>query len=455
MSVPAILIIGGGFSGLMVAANIVRLSTSPLRITLIEPAEELGLGLAYGTCDPSHLLNVRAGRMGAWAGQPDDFWRWLQKEPGARGLNAQSFAPRTVYADYLRAIRHAMFAEAAHKGIALSHVRDSAEAVSEGPGVCKVRLAGGEALTGNCVVIASGNPLPSPSRLMPGAEALDARFLLPSAWDAGELRRRLCDFPTEGDVFILGAGLTMVDSVLTLINHGYRGRIHVLSRNGHLPLPHRDDLGDPLPVPAIMALNQPGALNCLRVLRKTVKQCEARGEDWRQVIDGLRPDTQALWARFPDGERRRFFRRLFGLWNIHRHRMAPQVWERMVELEAKGSLKRLQGRLLHVDEANNRIAVRYRPRGTFSEAVVEADGFMLCAGPGYDFTRGESPLFAQLLRDGLVRPHPSGSGITPSASRVLFIGTPLIGQRLETTAVPELRDQAHEAAEAALHKLKT
>ncbi|MBU6429896.1 MAG: FAD/NAD(P)-binding protein, partial [Cyanobacteria bacterium REEB65] len=74
---PTIAIVGGGCSGALVAAQLLRNSTGPLRILLIEQNPPAGLGIAYGTTERRHLLNVVAGNMSAFPAEPDHFVRWV------------------------------------------------------------------------------------------------------------------------------------------------------------------------------------------------------------------------------------------------------------------------------------------------------------------------------------------------------------------------------------------
>src|SRR3954449_2026512 len=60
-------IIGGGFSGTIIAAQLARRGIAS---RLIEGGGRLGRGVAYSTTEAAHLLNVRAEAMSAWAGQP-------------------------------------------------------------------------------------------------------------------------------------------------------------------------------------------------------------------------------------------------------------------------------------------------------------------------------------------------------------------------------------------------
>ncbi len=59
-SKPVIAIIGGGFSGTMIAVHLLRTAVTPLRIVLIERHDEPGRGVAYRDQPECHLLNVRA-----------------------------------------------------------------------------------------------------------------------------------------------------------------------------------------------------------------------------------------------------------------------------------------------------------------------------------------------------------------------------------------------------------
>src|SRR5688572_12755982 len=86
-------IVGGGFSGTMMAAQLVRRGLS---VMLVEGGGRAGQGTAYSTRDAVHLLNVPAAKMSAWPDRPDDFV--------AAGHDAGSFAPRRRYGAYLRTI---------------------------------------------------------------------------------------------------------------------------------------------------------------------------------------------------------------------------------------------------------------------------------------------------------------------------------------------------------------
>src|SRR5256885_17253464 len=90
-------IIGGGFSGTIIAAQLARRG---IPSALIDGSGRAGKGVAYSTTEPAHLLNVRAEGMSAWAGEPDDFARHFEAEGG----DARGFAQRRLFARYLGGI---------------------------------------------------------------------------------------------------------------------------------------------------------------------------------------------------------------------------------------------------------------------------------------------------------------------------------------------------------------
>src|SRR5688572_5796891 len=97
-------ICGGGASAVLLLTALRERATKNIEVTVIEPRESLGLGVAYSTTCPLHLLNTRAGNMSA-GNNPDDFLQWLRDTHPRRPLNwtRNDFAPRQLYGQYLQA----------------------------------------------------------------------------------------------------------------------------------------------------------------------------------------------------------------------------------------------------------------------------------------------------------------------------------------------------------------
>src|SRR5688572_292159 len=96
-------ICGGGASAVLLLTALRGKYLGSLEVTVIEPRAQLGLGVAYSTTCPLHLLNTRAGNMSAHD-NPDDFLQWLRSEHPRRPLNwtRNDFAPRGLYGRYLQ-----------------------------------------------------------------------------------------------------------------------------------------------------------------------------------------------------------------------------------------------------------------------------------------------------------------------------------------------------------------
>ena len=73
-----ITIIGGGASGTLLALNLLRYEGDErLEINLVEKRQHIGRGVAFSTDEDAHLLNVPAGKMGAFPDDVEHFHRWL------------------------------------------------------------------------------------------------------------------------------------------------------------------------------------------------------------------------------------------------------------------------------------------------------------------------------------------------------------------------------------------
>jgi len=87
----SIAIVGGGASGALIAAHLLKQGGDDVHLTLIEPRAQIGRGLAYATENESHRLNVRASNMSAFPEDPDHFWRWLRASGHAGGVASALF----------------------------------------------------------------------------------------------------------------------------------------------------------------------------------------------------------------------------------------------------------------------------------------------------------------------------------------------------------------------------
>ncbi|HTW85689.1 MAG TPA: FAD/NAD(P)-binding protein [Candidatus Sulfotelmatobacter sp.] len=438
----SVVIAGGGASGALLAAALIR---GGLRapITIVEPGERLGAGMAYATDCPLHLLNAPARAMSAFADDPDHFVRWLATH-APEHAGPQSFAPRGVYGAYLHAIATRARAVA---GARLQHRRALVvDAEIDDQGVRAV-CSDGATLRADALVVATGNAEPAAwPRLGSGAE-LSPRFFR-SAWAPGAL-----DAESDETVVLLGTGLTAVDAVLGLRHRGHRGTIVMVSRRGLLPHEHR--LFDAPPAAAPEAETARDLLDAMRTLADDARGVRA---DWRVAVDRVRPRANVLWQALSLAEQRRFVRHVMPYWNVHRHRVAPEAAKLLAELFAADTLRTLAGRTGEIAATPAGLRVPIRLRGSDEQIVLEAARVVNCSGPEHDFRHLANPLIAQLLARGTMTPYPLHIGVQvaqngtligrdgAAQARVYALGPVRFGTLIETTAIPEIALQARELA---------
>ena len=80
-------------------------------------------------------------------------------------------------------------------------------------------------------------------------------------------------------------------------------------------------------------------------MRSAAVVAEVGGGDWRDAVNALRPGAPELWGALPEAEQRRFLDRLARFWDVHRHRLAPQVAAAVDELRGSGRLTLLSARI--------------------------------------------------------------------------------------------------------------
>ena len=347
-------VVGGGFSGTLTAVQLLRRAEPGTRVLLIERSGDFGPGVAYGTPDDRHVLNVPAARMSACADEPDDLVGWAAVAPDA-------YLPRRVFGEYLRA---RLAAAAARSAARLERMTGEVRRIRPAPGALELVLDGGRHVACDRAVLALGAlPAAAPCEL-PGDPRVVADPWRPGALAAVADALR-GDAPAHA--VLIGSGPTAVDVALTLCGEAPGARVTLVSRNGRLPFAHLPGLRPPAPPPFLPA--GPLRLRTLeRVLRAHVAQAERAGYDWRDAVDGLRPLVPRLWAALPDADRRAFADGANRRWEIRRHRLAPAVAAELAGLRRAGRLRVVRGAVAGVDarltvrSANGGGAARGRSR---------------------------------------------------------------------------------------------
>lgn len=437
--------IGAGPAGALTAAALLdrfSLRGYLAEIVLIDPEETTGRGTAFSTPDRRHVLNVTAGKMSAHPDDPGDFLRWITKRIG-RQVNAEEYVPRAEFGQYLA--EFLMQTEARCARLATLHrVQDRAVSMNRCDRGFTVDLESGARAHVDAVVLALGTF--KPGRAWLDGVGPDLSVIVHDPWKPGALSW----IPPEQNVLLVGTGLTAVDVALSL---GDSGRvIHAVSRRGVLPQHH---VGGFVPYPAPEVPARPKLDGLRAAVLRHIALCQRELGDWRPGFDSLRPVTDALWSALSEPEQKRFLRDYRHLWDAHRHRMPPAVWRSLKRLRDSGQFILHKGTVAHVEESGRGVRATLSSQDKFDVAAV-----INCTGPQSDLREVDEPLVSQLLADELATVGPCGIGFdTTGTGRVLpgqkwqrnpvwTLGATRMGNLLESSAIPEIRQQAVDVAES-------
>lgn len=426
----------------------------PIQVTVINKAAAPCRGVAYSTRNASHLLNVVARNMSALADQPNHFVDWLGTrceyldEPVA--ALREKFIPRRVYGDYIHSLFQWYSGELAGvKNTRLEFVRDEAEDISVEDGRAAITLAGGRTIEADKVVLAVGNQSPAPFRLR--GLNLESQRYIGNPWIGWE--EKLPD--KDKDLLLIGTGLTMVDTFLSVRDLEWRGKLFAVSRNGLMPLSHFKGFDYP---DYLDEKTQPIALRkAFSIFKQHYRATRERSLNPAILVDKLRPVTQRIWQGFSSFEKQQFNRHFRTRWNVTRHRIAPEIHQQLRDAIENGRLEVIKGRLLECVEAADKMTVWVQ--GSQGKRAIDAAAVINCTGPKESYVPTESTLFKNLFFHGLISPDAMNMGINVApnfavvdregnSSDVLFaLGSLLRGTLWESTAVPELRSQTFRLAE--------
>ncbi|MFC0409218.1 FAD/NAD(P)-binding protein [Roseomonas elaeocarpi] len=458
-------IIGGGFTGAVLAILLQRRLDPSRRVCFFEPRPEGGQGVAYGTDDPWYLLNAPASGMSALSDTPEGFRDFLlaQDASGAEGTDlpgpvaeerampaGRRFAQRRLYGRYVAELLdgalRAPGARLEHRRVAVSDLRrDPAGGwrIEAGEAGARARL---------CILALGNAPAP---RVPEGCEPAGAAT-------------------TEDAVLLVGSGLTMADNVLSLLAEGHRGPIRVVSRHGWLPLPHPDVPAaepwqlQPPPGATAVAGTMDGAadgngatlLALMRWLRAEARRAEAAGVPWQAVMDAARGAAPGLWRGLSLAERRRFLRHGRSPWGQHRHRVAPSVSRALARAAAEEQLTIQAGRFRGCERGAGGLIARVVRRGDGAEEQLPVREVRLCTGVGQGRSWEAQAPTAAMLERGSIRLDPLGFGLDADpdscampdregrlTADLFAVGPCAAGGWWEITAVPEIRRQAEALVE--------
>jgi uncharacterized NAD(P)/FAD-binding protein YdhS len=158
-----------------------------------------------------------------------------------------------------------------------------------------------------------------------------------------------------------------------------------------------------------------------------------------------------LWQSLSLRAQRQFLRHGSRYWDVHRHRIPPGAAATIAALRQSGQLSVHRGRLRLAQASGE-------PRSQIGEgaavAFLHVDRVIDCTGMQLDISKVPSRLVRAMTVQGRIRAGQHGIGFETDEdgcvidagggadARVRALGSARIGQRWESIAVPELRQQA-------------
>jgi uncharacterized NAD(P)/FAD-binding protein YdhS len=407
-----IAIIGGGFSGAALAWHL-RKKGVTADVVVIEPHADIGRGLAYGTADSAHRINVPATRMIIDADDEEHFHRWLI-DTGYPATDRRAAMPDGRLFPTREAFGRYVAEQVRSLSPAITHLRTKAVSASKTENGFHITCDNGATVDAAIMVLAICHAPPAVPASLQSLRS-HPRFF-PDPWS----KDLLPSLSPDDRILIVGTGLTMADVVASLERTGHRGKILAVSRRGLRPQPHTDNLsvfeGDFTSPP----VTQAAALS--RRVRRAIIEAARDGLPWQIVLNRVHEQGQSIWQNLSAPARRRLLRHLRPYWDTHRFRTAPQVHETIEKLVAYGmldiraaSVKANYGALdiraapMRDSATPHAITVNLRPRHATEWTSATFDAVILATGPAHAIAA--NPLLSSMAANGLVQADALGLGI--------------------------------------------
>ena len=443
----------------MTAFHIIRLAKEPIELFIVNDQQRISKGVAYAPYSKQHLLNVVAGKMSAFPDVPDHFLDWIMKREEFinkdRSIIAISFLPRHFYGVYLEEIYKTILDKKKTGATFFSTIESRVFDIELADDHLNLKLGNGQTLVTDFCILAIGNHLPRNPAIKNNNFYKSEKYFR-NPWYVNSVSA----IDSAEPVVIIGNGLTMVDTVIGLVEQGWDNMIYSISPNGFNILPHTKNhvkytgLTDELQEDVTL-------LDVVRLVNKHRKILSKQGILVEAVIDSLRPYTHKIWKKLSDNDRKKFMARLRHMWGVARHRIPAQLFDQLDKLINAGKLHIVAGKLLDVKIENDTVIVEYFDKEKKTYFSQKAARVINCTGPETDISRlAEDNFLKKCLQKGILYQDELKLGIRTNTetfrvmkkeggchNNLFTLGNNLKGELWESTAVNELRMQAKNLAE--------
>lgn len=472
-----VVIVGGGSVGIsflvqLVNETIAKRVAQQVEIVMFEPQKEAGPGYAYQRDYATNVLNTRADAMSAVHADRGHFLGWLDRnrdawEPDFPGLAPapDAFLPRSLFGRYLAATFTDTVARAQMADIAIRYVHDTVVDIvpcHDGNYYVDTRSAG--AFHANRVVLCCGNLESTNFPALVGT---------PNFHNNPYPGEKFADcVPATASVCILGTNLSAIDTAISLIQGGHKGKIVCVSRNGRLPSV-RGALNNPVTlrlltherIDAIMAANG-GILRLADVaalIRSEFEACTGAALDvdaimnmgagaydylsteieqsatqqrfWQSVIYATNFIIDYIWHKLDLTEKRLFQSGMKALWFSYRVSFPLENARKILEYMRTDRMSVFGGFMdIKARPENGTFDLRIADGKTGFRSTIECDAVINATSYSTDVTQTDNTLVRSLLRRRLAQPNEFGgfaldfeSGRLAGADRGVSRGISVLG----------------------------
>lgn len=461
---PVIVIIGGGFCGLMTAVHLCKQATSGLDIKIINKNYPFANGVAYSAHTLKYLLNVPAQNMGAFPDKPSGFTDWLIQNKiyatEEREILNKTFQPRKLYGNYLKDVwQNAVATKPGFVDIEI--INDVAEDIIFDKNQYKIVLENGNILPADTIVLATGNS--KPQQLFVNNKPLnECKNYFENPWSSDCIN----DVNHLHSILIVGNGLTMIDTVLGLKENGFKGTIYTISPNGFSLMPHRH-VGTKYNLLHHEIEHVKSLAQLRRIVYRHIIKIRNFGLSPELVTDALRSSTVKLWQEFTIEEKKIFLKELSYQWNVVRHRTPHHVYDYLLRLKDEKKFSPYTGTIKNFSAENGYVNIVYNNKISGKDAQLTVERIINCTGPNSNLKQSDNILLRNLALKGFIVADEFNLGIETSDDdysivdahnfnhkNIFTLGSNLKGKLWESVAVPELRVQAAVTAKFVLKRLQ-
>lgn len=445
-----IAIVGGGANGVSVCNEIIdqiaeTKNPESYEISLYEKTGFYGTGLAYGTSNDAHILNMPACRMSAVASNSHHFADWLSKEHESKQhpyfktkSGPKDYVPRKVFGIYLIDIFTDALRKAEFYGIKVNVFNEQVLEIKENSEVVEITTNDWTEVYHN-VILCLGNHPPTN-----WTELKSTYGYFSHAWPANVIIENI---PKEADVCILGSSLTAVDTFITLQENGHSGSITFFSRHGLLPkvrvlnspyqLTHlkpkkilsltnggRNKLcleriaslfiaefqSSGVKIPLLSEILSQSSKPVFEVLEHDIELAENGQLQYFSVLKAIDNVVGILWNGLCDDDKKRFDSQYKALWNAYVYPMPLQNARKLLKAMKDGQLKVKRGfkgiKFCHEKQV---FELKYEDFDNSSNTNVHEIKYVINAtGQGLDIKKLDNPVIQNALKTGTITAHRFG-----------------------------------------------